>query len=140
MKWIAFAAGLLLSGTVLAQSPSDAVEQAVAAGVLTEQAAHTADEYYTFYVQNAVRIVEDRKADSANMRPATELRHKITGQSVTQADLEDFNPLLFDLQADPQFTVFYQVEDLTVMVLSEQRLEVLWKRHQINTQAEQYRK
>ena len=66
--------------------------------------------------------------------------HKVSGQSATEADLNDFNPLLFDLQADPQFTVFYEVGDLTVMVLSEQRLEVLWKRHQINTQAQQNRK
>ena len=140
MKWIAFAAGLLLSGAVLAQSPTEAIDEAVAAGVLTEQAAHTANDYYSFYVQNAVRIVEDRKADCPNVRPASKLVHKVSGQAATEADLTDFNPLLFDLQADPQFTVFYEVGDLTVMVLSEQRLEVLWKRHQINTQAQQNHK
>lgn len=140
MKWIACAAGLLLSGAVLAQSPSEAIEEAVAAGVLTEQAAHTANNYYSFYIQHAVRIVDDRKADGPNVRPASELVHKVSGQAATEADLIDFNPLLFDLQADHQFTVFYEVGDLTVMVLSEQRLEVLWKRHQINTQAQQNRK
>lgn len=139
MKWIAFAAGLLLSGAVLAQSPTEAIEEAVAAGVLTEQAAHTANDYYSFYVQNAVRIVADSKSDGPQVRPASELLHKATGAAVTEAELADFNPLMYDLQADPQLTVFYTVGEQTIMVISEQRLQVMWKRHQINTQAQQNR-
>lgn len=133
MKVMALAVGLLLSGLLHAQLPSAQTQEARNAGIT--QSDDIA--WLNFYAANAVRIFEGVKGGAAT-RPASELVHKQTGAAISESDLNGFapfNPLMYELHADPQVPVVYHVGNYTVQVLSEARLQTLWKRHQINENA-----
>lgn len=136
MKLVTLLAALALTMGSFAQStPSTTGPSAPSIELPTDQA------FLAFYAQNATRVFAYGKPDDTSVLPASTLIHKFEQRAFDFSDLANFSPADWNLGMQDELPVFYAVDaNTTLMVLSAERLLILWEREMVNQNAQQNRK
>ncbi len=129
---------LLFLCTMLSAQSQSAVNEKVSEAFSAEEMAKMTPEnvdYYTFFLDNAYRVLDSEKENSS-LNDLSLILNKKTGESLQSSDLSnsDFNALLFDLKQDKVSPTFYKMGDTgkVLMVQSSDRLALLYSRHKAN--------